>query len=223
MRSFLHAKTLSLSTAGLLCFVALASTANAWTIDTGPGPNYGGGLSLGDDRPALPYFNQIAGQIEFSEPTSISAVQGWMNWNYPGSIIFSLLDNTVDNLPGGTLFSTTAATVPTDLNQPAWRGVSGLDWAVSAGKYWLVFADSQADPGFGSMPGGPLNAPLSRYAVANHISNGYFEPLAEYPVGMRVSAVPEVGSGSLLALGLAALILWSIPRRQFLCLKCKTL
>jgi len=198
----------------VVCAFALASPAHALTVvDTGAGPDYGGGSTLYDQRPVTPQFQSLAGHFTFDQASAVQSLQGWLNSNYPGQLTFAIASNA-GGLPGQTLFSATVDVTPTAINHPDWRGASGLDWNLGAGDYWFVISATADEPDYiASMPQGPVARPLDAYAVDYTYSTG-FAPLfgAEYGMRINVSAVPEPGRIALLMAGAAVLV--SVSRRR---------
>jgi hypothetical protein len=194
--------------ASLLCVFALASPAHALTVvDTGAGPDYGGGATLYDQRPVSPNYQSLAGHFSFSEPSAVQSLAGWLNSNYPGQLTFAIAADA-GGLPGQTLFSSTVDVVPTAINHPDWRGAIGLDWNLGAGDYWFVISATTDEPNYlGSMPEGPVAHPLDEYAVNYTYSTG-FAPLsgAEFGMQINVSTVPEPGPIALLVAGAFLLV-----------------
>lgn len=163
--------------------------AQALSVDTGPGENYGGGWSLYDDRPLTNGYQSLAALFTVDEAqATITSVQGWMNWAYGGNLTFSVR-TVFQGLPGATLHSTRVAIPATILNVPDWRGVGGLDWQVQAGDYWLVFEGSRG-PGSGSMPGSAPN-PLATYASSPGLQGAEWMSAPTLGFGLRINVSPE--------------------------------
>ncbi len=200
--------------APLLCAFALASPAQALeVVNTGAGPDYGGGATLYDQRPTGTEHQSVAGRFTFGAASAVHSLGGWLNSYFPGQLTFAIAAD-VGGLPGQTLFSSTVDVVPTAFNHPAWRGAQGLDWNLDAGQYWLVISTTPDEPNyFGSMPQGPVARPLDEYAYDYTYSNG-FAQVSGANLGMRInlSVVPEPGSVALLMAG--AFVLVGASRRR---------
>jgi hypothetical protein len=198
----------ALAAAALL--LALSPAAQALVVDTGPGADVGGGWSLYDDRPVTSGYQRLAARFTVGAADLITSVQGWMNWD-GGALSFAVLTD-FQGLPGATLYSVTTALPATAWNTPDWRGVGGLNWSLSAGNYWLVFAD-QPGGGSGAMPGGaPM--PLEAYASSPGVAPGAeWMDAPTLGFGVRINttpepppAIPEPGTLLLWAVGGAALL-----------------
>lgn len=173
--------------AGVL-LLALVPPASAFSLDTGPGDNDGGGWSLFEQRPPEWDYQRLAGRFTLASAETLTSVQGWMNWD-GGALGFAIY-NDFQGLPGSALYSTTGQVAATVVNTPDWRGVGGLDWALQAGTYWLVFED-RPGPGNGSMPGG-APSPLEAYASGPGVAPGALwmqAPTLDF--GVRINVAPE--------------------------------
>ena len=199
---------------------ALATVAiPAVIVDTGAGNDQGGGWSLYDDRPTsnLPGFQSLAAKFTLLAETTIGSVEGWMNWGYGGRATFSVLAD-FNGLPGGFRHGTTVYLPATPLNGADWRGASGLAWTLTAGDYWLVFADKARDAGSGAMPPG-APAPLLAYASTPGLANQWMSANT-LDLGVRIMGpgpglpmVPEPASAALMLAG-AGMLAFVLRRRQ---------
>jgi MYXO-CTERM domain-containing protein len=168
--------------------VAATLPAHAIVVDTGPGADVGGGWSLYDDRPASPGFQRLAARFELDAPDVVRSVQGWLNWDFGGALRFAVWSDYA-GLPGRPLHEVTAWLTPTGPNQPDWRGVGGLDWALAAGSHWLVFEDAPG-PGNGAMPGGAAS-PLAAYASGPGLQGAPWMRGDTLGFGVRINTLPE--------------------------------
>lgn len=165
-----------------------APPAWAFSLDTGPGADVGGGWSLFEQRPPAWAYQQLAGRFTLDEAATITSVQGWMNWE-GGAIGFAIHSN-FQGLPGAPLYGVSTVLGSTGVNTPDWRGVGGLSWALAAGDYWLVFED-RPGPGNGAMPGGAAS-PLAAYASGPGVAPGAAWMLAPtLGFGVRINIAPE--------------------------------
>jgi len=174
--------------AGLALAFGMLPAGWAIVVDTGPGFDVGGGWSLYDDRPATPGYQRLAARFTLTDADTISSVQGWLNWDFGGSLSFAVW-NDFDGLPGSALYSVTTVLAPTGPNRPDWRGVGSLGWSLAAGDYWLVFQDTPG-AGSGAMPAGAPN-PMSAYASSPGLLGAEWMHADTLDFGVRINTLPE--------------------------------
>lgn len=154
--------------------------------------------------------HSYAGQFSVLADLSIDTIQGYFSTD-AGTVGISLYSNAEDGdggfVPGSLLRS---ASLATQAGALAWNGLSGLDWQLAQGSYWVVFSASWGTASQASMPGS-APAPLDGYAL---MQGGQWYDAADLELGqgLRVAAgaaaVPEPGSMALCGLGLAGVLLW---------------
>jgi len=173
-------------------------------VDTGT-PSLGGGWDLGNGT-SFTYPQWLAAKFELLQPTTITDVLGWMYvYRTAGLTVAIAADG--GNIPGADLYS--GSTVVSFNNyQSNWEGLTGLDWQLDAGTYWVKYEG--AVDYYGGMDN-PAPNPLGVEAFRSHYTGGWFRQ-DNLDLGVRInghataSNVPEGGS-SLVLFGLASLLL----------------
>lgn len=165
--------------------------------------------SLGTDKPtgglegslALDGADWLAGQISFSQASQIQSIQAFVNdMGAGGTFTIALYNDTASHLPGNLLNSWSASfTSATDANGSGWNGVSGLNYNVGAGKYWVAL-EVQGSDTFSGVATGTLNDPLNSYAFNAGGFQGYQAMTQSF--GLQVAAVPEPETYALILAGL---------------------
>lgn len=147
----------------LLAGIMWFSLANAATIvDTGPGPSYGGGWTLGQHQ-------WLAVQFTIDTPWQITDIYGWIGTERAAGEAHVSVYQDDGGLPGDRLFSVKFLAIGAGYN---WRGASGLDWPLEAGTYWASF-EVQADDSFLGAMSHPSIVPVEREASWQHLISGY--------------------------------------------------
>jgi VPDSG-CTERM motif len=156
-------------------FICASRGANI-VIDTGPGyTGFPGGLTLGT-APDGTGGQSLASRFEIPSFTHVTAAAGWIATldTQFGAQFTSLYEATLTigiasdagSLPGSLLFQ--SSTTVHGSQAAGWTGLTGLDWGLLPGTYWINF--SSTDP-LGYMPLlDPSNEgvfPLSQYAARN--------------------------------------------------------
>ncbi|HEV2675022.1 MAG TPA: PEP-CTERM sorting domain-containing protein [Aliidongia sp.] len=165
----------------------------AYIVDTGANPS-GEPWDFAD-------FQYFAGEFTIGQSDVVTGVQAYLGdqSGHSGFVTAEILSDAGGE-PGSILYSDTfILPLQSALN---WYGVSGLDWGLMAGSYWLTFVPDANI--FGTWPDG-VPDPMEKYASK---VNGL--PWASgREVGERIAgaplAVPEPGSIALLAAGLMGL------------------
>lgn len=132
--------------------------------------------------------------------SSITSVEGWIGAvgaSSLGTVQFELHDGAT---PGGALLFSSLVAI--DGTAEAWRGATGLNWAVAAGDYTLTLI---AQPGLGAFMRDGAPSPAGTEWVMNPFGTTTLTTNLGWRIGAEAAAVPEPGSLALLALGLAAL------------------
>lgn len=166
--------------AAALLSVSCAAAQAAYLVDTG--------TPVGGTNWSLSSFQSLGATFSLGASTTIGAVQGFIQSYDTGQIQVDLI---AGNTPtGATLFSTSSAGTVGE----GWQNFGGLNWAVGAGTYTVVFSTL----GNASMRNGAPNPldPEWFSSGGNWFSADYLD------IGVRVSAIPEPQTYALMIAGL---------------------
>jgi len=194
---------------GLVAAVLVAGMGPVWAgpiVDTGP-------VLIEDGR--INSVQTRAGQFTLSSATLIDSFFHWMVITASGNMSFDIYTNdSTNNLPGAAIAGLTRTFAVTNANSPDWFGVTGLNWSLGAGTYWLVSSRAGSGGAFYNTPfcfpstnPGCIASPLSseaRPADGVDPASGWLAVGGRE--GWRVNGravVPEPGSLALFAVALA--------------------
>ena len=192
-------------------------------IDTGT-PDGTGSANLIGQYGGYIYERSEAGQFTLSQGYTITAVSGFMA-NYAG------YGGTVDAVIYGSTLQDGSVPVP-DINNKfwsgtfsadspttsSWLGISGLDWNLGAGTYWLAF-EPQGSTFYGWMPTVAPN-PLANYTTGINSGTSNYSTAGVPGVGIRIDGVASVPEPSTYALfGIGTLLIVIAYRRRLTCFK----
>ena len=159
----------------------------------------------------------LAAHFSVSETTHITSVLGWLAPGYDDTVTISLLQSSgapgPNALPGQALQSASFAFArlpgDSDYYYSRWAGVSGLDWTIAAGDYWISFAAGNTT-GSGVDTMGPFAGPSANGFAYYNSGNGYWLRNDALNLGFRVlgdvpSAAPEAASWAMMIVGFGAI------------------
>jgi hypothetical protein len=121
----------------------------ALIVDTG-GSGSGTGWALYD-------WQYFGGKFHIDSAQTINGIDGYLNVITAGSLNFAIHANG-GNVPGSVLYTTSewyGGGSPM-----GWHGVSGLNWNLAAGDYWVSF---RPDATFGGSIAGRATNPMMQY------------------------------------------------------------
>jgi len=205
----------SLVGAALLTLLAAGSAQAQITTGTGTPPkiNDVGGY-------ALDSTDWLAGQITLNGAQTVTSIQAYLDdiAGGPGdNFNITLYADNGSNKIGAQLDSAVAT-----WNSAGWNGLTGLNWAVAGGKYWVGLEVSDAEQtSFDALTGAPgLLANTASSATGGH-SYSYYNTAGtglskDLNLGLTVTsvaAVPEPASWLMTLLGLGMVALFASRRR----------
>lgn len=135
----------------LLALQALCASqirADEFIVNTGPGTRWDGasisGFTIGVG------IQWLASEFFIDRPTTIVSAKGWMWGVVPGQLEIAILSGS-GQTPGTVIYSESL-----DIGEflpPAWTGLSGLNWYLEPGAYWISLGDMRS-----SLPDGSVHA-----------------------------------------------------------------
>lgn len=189
----------SIISAALVALLSTGAAQAATIVDTGVPNNTGSQLLLDSN-------DWLAGQVTFNQAQQINSVQVYLDdlFGNGGSFNVALYSDNGSNKIGSQLFSGVAT-----YGSTGWNGLSGLNWAVSSGKFWVGI--EVADPNSSTSLLAPqfvasqlANTAFSAdggnsYSYRNVSGTGLNSNLS---FGLQIAAVPEPETYAMLLLGL---------------------
>ncbi|WP_421937147.1 PEPxxWA-CTERM sorting domain-containing protein [Phenylobacterium sp.] len=150
---------------------------------------------------------ELAGAFTLAEETTVTQVEGFVFPIHSTGTFTIKLTESRGLTPGDTLFSGEAeATTRT----PAFRGLSGLNWVLGPGTYWVTFSVKPGQTFSGGMPG-PSNSLEHEAFKSNFTGQNWVNSDGRLGIGVRIYdnlpdpiAVPEPATWALVLSGFGA-------------------
>ncbi len=185
-------KTSRLFSQGIIMAIILAFTVSAraeYIVDTGPGLNTRGGNALYNTIPWNGDYQFLAVKFSLNASYLLTNIQGWI-WHKelqnPSHINFIIYGDGGDVPDVNNELYNQVVTVSSNF-APQWHGLTGLDWRLSSGDYWLAFEARQPELNDNGMPGGAPNPQINE-AYNNGGNNIYFP--GSLGLGVTIQGTP---------------------------------
>jgi len=192
----------------LISLVLVTGTANAaLVVDTGVPNNTFGQLALDSN-------DWIAGQVNFSQSLQINSIKGYLDDLGSGGGNFNvvLYKDNGSNKIGNSLYSGTAT-----YDTVGWNGLSGLNWSVNAGKYWVGFEVTDINaPSFVAAQYASIGLAHTAYTDGSNQNSYHYLDGLNFGVQVdatTVAAVPEPEAYAMLLAGIG-LMGFMVRRRK---------
>jgi hypothetical protein len=204
-------RTLLATVLGLSALAVLPTAQAATLINTGE-PN----LSLASL--SIDSVDWAADAVNFSTAVSIDSIKTYLVDDTPGETYTIALYKNLAGLPdtdSDALYTGQA----TFSGSNGWQGLTGLNWQLDAGSYWIGIESRATDTmTYGSLPvpvasgSGVIGAAFTPSIAGDYQASS----AAQYAFGLQITgttpAVPEPSSIALLLMGLG-LVTWMLRRQ----------
>ncbi|MCX5885310.1 MAG: hypothetical protein NT096_05300 [Proteobacteria bacterium] len=170
--------------------------ANAdYIVDTGPGLNERGGSALYNTTPVNGDFQFLAVEFFLDRTYTLTDLEGWIYHEDPqnqSSHINFIIYGDGGNIPDVNNELYNQIVTVSSYFAPQWHGLTGLNWTLSSGEYWLAFEVRQPELlGNAMPPGAPNPQPNSAYYNGGNLDVGYLPESLGYGVRIQGTVVSE--------------------------------
>lgn len=173
----LHKMAIIASAAALA--LSSVSAEAALVVDTGAAPATGPNYTLAPTQ-------DLAGYFTLGSAITVTSVKGFINGTGGSTGTIRIYSDAALPDNANLLFSSTFTTVATPI-EGLWQGVTGQNWALAAGNYWVSFSSTGDDGMFDGVA-----SPLANYA---YTGSGNWNQYSALNVGVQIEsgtgAVPE--------------------------------
>lgn len=179
------------------CLFAGEASATTYLVNTGQGSGTSGAWALGE-------WQWLAAKFTAPSMYSISSIEGWMKQLYsnPAQLTAKLYSEGTDvsglSAPGPLLYNSSFSVT----GDAGWYGLSGLDWNIGPGNYWVAFEGSGSGDGYSAEMPFPAENPLTSYASLNYgwhngMSSSYYQNQGDFlKFGVRIGVNDDFTGGS---------------------------
>jgi hypothetical protein len=178
--------------AALYCSTFNAADA-AYILDTGPGQNTSTGMPVYNTSNINGDFQFLAVPFTLASAYTVTGAQGWFWHGDPQtSHVTFVIYGGGGQVPdvNDELFSAVAGISSSSAAQ--WSGLTGLNWNLGPGTYWLAFEVLQPELQASIMPSGEPNPqPVTAYYEGGNEAYGWLPGANHIGVEIEGSAVPE--------------------------------
>lgn len=138
---------------------------------------------------------------------TITDIMGWLSIGREGDLTISIYGDDGDVPDVNDKLFTTSVFLTTTPDSAGWHGISGIEWDLSAGTYWVAFEVLNTNL-FAYANKNLIPEPLDNYAIRNSSSSYSWTSDSHLDIGVKIGAnqnlstVPEPATILLLGSGL---------------------
>jgi len=194
----------SLAIAALLCSVAAPPATAASIVDTGAGPDNN------DTTWGLTSGQYLAAEFTLGSDDTIRTIEAYIGGIVSQTVTVRIFTDGGD-VPGSVLYSGSFDTAITAQGAAQWQGLAGLNWALSAGAYWIGFEGTASNAfAYSGYLVGAAPDPLGNEAFSVGGSSPYhgaddLDLSIRITDDMAAAAVPEPATWALMLVGFGAI------------------